>query len=1059
MATYALTVSTDALGIGVINGARVIAEKKRTVISDVFPSSSLYKKTAATNELGVAVLLLEPDDGSVYHEIKVFDLSGIPVFTKIITMPPQAIALSALPIQDIISESAAQAVSSAVSAATSAETAATQANNASNSASAAATSAVLSTDAKVAAEEARDAAQLTAVMYATSAAGISATTNGQYFSVPVVGTNDYLILYKNNAGVALEINRYPSTAAVKKPLWVGKNNAYPDPFFRKITLTTKTLLGAERWWSNSVPSPFAGWSLVANTVFDGFALRRTASYGTTTNSGPTIILSDIGAVAGDTITIYGLFIGSGAVVSFPARFDAGTDVSPVGSQVSPVDITGALTYVIASSTPQWLRHSLVVPAGATRLSLYPYTSTSGQTFDWIALWGGKGGVGYVPDYPIYGSDEALFLTGKTLQAQITSNDRTLVTDYALFSKGSVTYSAAVTNLTAQTVLFNAAYSNPFTGWGERFTPAGISFNAVKIKSLSRNVATTTVKWRKINVVIRTGTNSHLTGATVVAVGEILVNSKADTLSDVIILLKDPITGATKTLTNADFSGGEYFVGIYATDEMGIAAGMSIPRATLSNTLSQSYYLTTANAKTATWETYSSNLRTGVEHLLLTSPVDSVTVVLPTDDFVKAVLAPDTAMIIATPPTLYLLQNTEISLYFDNIFYERAENYLIDVTGATTGSQQAERYKTNPTGAITLHDVTINAYDKASRNLLASSIVKVVGVASGANTGVTKKVLMIGDSLVNAGTITQTLLDIAATDVMGVTLVGTRGTGLNKHEGRGGWKVSDYATVGPTYYSFNVSGVTTVPQINSTTYTNNGSTFTVQEVAMSGGSGSIICSRTTGTNAPSASGTLTKSNAGVGDATITFSVSSAASGNPFWISGTLNISQYLTNNSLDTPDFVFVALGVNDVFNDTTDALALTTAETSLALLDTLIASIKAVNGTIKVALMPPTCPSSSQDSFGVSYAAGQTQWRAKRNMVIYAKALYDKYKNQEGNRIYICASNTNLDTVNNMQTEASAPINSRSTVNVTRQNNGVHPATSGYQQLGDAVWAFLKCNA
>lgn len=27
-----------------------------------------------------------------------------------------------------------------------------------------------------------------------------------------------------------------------------------------------------------------------------------------------------------------------------------------------------------------------------------------------------------------------------------------------------------------------------------------------------------------------------------------------------------------------------------------------------------------------------------------------------------------------------------------------------------------------------------------------------------------------------------------------------------------------------------------------------------------------------------------------------------------------------------------------------------------------------------------------------------------------------------------------------------------------RLNNGVHPDTSGYQQIGDVLWASLKCN-
>lgn len=117
MATYVLTINTDDLDLGVLNGARILVDRKRTVVSDIFPSSSLYKKQAATNSSGIATVALEPDDGSVYHELKIFDLAGIPVYSTIFSMPPQAIALDLLPIQDIISASAAQAVAAAADAA------------------------------------------------------------------------------------------------------------------------------------------------------------------------------------------------------------------------------------------------------------------------------------------------------------------------------------------------------------------------------------------------------------------------------------------------------------------------------------------------------------------------------------------------------------------------------------------------------------------------------------------------------------------------------------------------------------------------------------------------------------------------------------------------------------------------------------------------------------------------------------------------------------------------------------------------------------------------------
>lgn len=68
--------------------------------------------------------------------------------------------------------------------------------------------------AKTAAEAARDAAIASADIYATTAAGIAATTTGKYFSVPSVDSNEYLILYLNSAGTAVEKKRYPSVAAV-----------------------------------------------------------------------------------------------------------------------------------------------------------------------------------------------------------------------------------------------------------------------------------------------------------------------------------------------------------------------------------------------------------------------------------------------------------------------------------------------------------------------------------------------------------------------------------------------------------------------------------------------------------------------------------------------------------------------------------------------------------------------------------------------------------------------------------------------------------------------------
>tara|TARA_R100000789_G_scaffold88836_1_gene85710 strand:+ start:17307 stop:19472 length:2166 start_codon:yes stop_codon:yes gene_type:complete len=71
-------------------------------------------------------------------------------------------------------------------------------------------------------EAAKDAAQLSAGVYEDAASGIAATTDGQYFSVPSASADEYLILYKNNAGSAVEIESYPSAGSVEKLIgWAG----------------------------------------------------------------------------------------------------------------------------------------------------------------------------------------------------------------------------------------------------------------------------------------------------------------------------------------------------------------------------------------------------------------------------------------------------------------------------------------------------------------------------------------------------------------------------------------------------------------------------------------------------------------------------------------------------------------------------------------------------------------------------------------------------------------------------------------------------------------------
>jgi lysophospholipase L1-like esterase len=536
------------------------------------------------------------------------------------------------------------------------------------------------------------------------------------------------------------------------------------------------------------------------------------------------------------------------------------------------------------------------------------------------------------------------------------------------------------------------------------------------------------------------------------------------LNGVEFVLKDPITGAVKTLTDADLitpsnPTGEYFIGVYAKNNTGGWAACGEPNGTLPNTQGNSYCLNSSftSPETQQWAVNTGNTRQCFEHFVATNPVQAF-VFKPTEQFANdlATQLGEVPPELILPPAVYGVQGREFNLYFDNVVLGSAWDYNVDVSSVgSVGYHLDECWRWTPTGAVTSGNLTMSLSGRASGKQLVSGVTAQRSAASSAGSGTNKKIVYIGDSLINAGVITQTLLDIAATDVMGVTLYGLRGSGANKHEGRGGWSIPDYSTYGRTAYQFTVSGLTTVPT-NGATYTHNGSTYTVEWTNITSGSGTITAFLTTGTATPLATGTLTKTG-GTGDSSITFAASAAVSGNPFWIGGQVNFAGYLSAFGFPTPDWVFIALGINDVFGQSSDAAAASLAQSRFLQLETLITSIKAANANTRVGIVIPTPPTSSQDAFGFNYTTGQTRWRNKRNVLIWGRELIAKFQNREADRIYVVPSNTALDTVNNYDRSAAAPVNSRATsVLVSRQNNGVHPGATGYQQIGDAVWAFLK---
>ncbi|MEN6313255.1 MAG: SGNH/GDSL hydrolase family protein [Clostridiaceae bacterium] len=147
-----------------------------------------------------------------------------------------------------------------------------------------------------------------------------------------------------------------------------------------------------------------------------------------------------------------------------------------------------------------------------------------------------------------------------------------------------------------------------------------------------------------------------------------------------------------------------------------------------------------------------------------------------------------------PPKIYCVVGKEINIYFDNLVWDKASNYIVDVA-CDVGVHQDERWTYTPVAAGT-NAITISFYDKYL-NLVKSVVSSVVAVAANAQTGVSKTCLFIGDSTTAPGVYTNELLTLMGTDVMDISLIGTQGSDGNLHEGYSGktvtWHYSDVAS--------------------------------------------------------------------------------------------------------------------------------------------------------------------------------------------------------------------------------------------------------------------------
>ena len=170
---------------------------------------------------------------------------------------------------------------------------------------------------------------------------------------------------------------------------------------------------------------------------------------------------------------------------------------------------------------------------------------------------------------------------------------------------------------------------------------------------------------------------------------------------------------------------------------------------------------------------------------------------------------------------------------------------------------------------------------------------------------------------------------------------------------------------------------------------------------------------------------------------------------------LDFQSYLDKyNAGKAPDFITIMLGTNNIVLSSDESFS-KDSETAFRDMDTLLAAIRkaAPDAVIGIGFPPP--PARSQDGFGRMHGCGTTRWQAKKNTHAYMFALTEKIRKENPYRIRLIPTFLNLDCEMNypMRTEE---VNQRNPEKIQMHIQNVHPAKTGYHQIGDTFYCWLK---
>ena len=422
-----------------------------------------------------------------------------------------------------------------------------------------------------------------------------------------------------------------------------------------------------------------------------------------------------------------------------------------------------------------------------------------------------------------------------------------------------------------------------------------------------------------------------------------------------------------------------------------------------------------------------------------------------------------AVEVQLPSKIVAVVGDTLQVFYRSIV-KAVDPYAYDVVARCAKGRALRRFfeYTPSASDVGTNTLTFNIYNRKGIKVGTAST-QLVTVSAPISPSSQVNAFVFGDSLTDGGkwpcealrrlTNNNSVDSIAGKGLSNIAFCGSKTNTYNSttvhYFGAGGWNWDRYVSAGTPRYRVFVSGVTTA-QVNAT-YTNNSVTFTILEVNITEGEGSLLLS---GSGAPSASGTLTKAS-GNGDATIAFSSYETDSANPLWddTNNKMTFIPYVEENGSGQMDVVYVLLSWNGK-----SAWSDYTVE-NLGYAKIFLRKLHSEYPNAKAKLLGIQMPS-SQSGLGNNYGASGVypDWYGLYMAAwSYNRSLEELCELEEFAEFceYVDVA-SQFDSEYNMQ-GAMKKVNVRNSTTIYEHTNGVHPDTTGYYQIGDVVYRnFVK---